>query len=127
MRILGLPGKDARTEQWLHDVLDAIEIEQARVSVQSYECWKSPGSELDLEGELARAHALSPDLIVAKSIGVRVSLHGYTRDALRAEAYVMIGTPLNSMPDEELAALSGLCDEVPTLLIQNRDDPVGGY
>ena len=58
--------------------------------VQNYQCWKMPGSRLDLEAEIEKAGKEQADIIIAKSIGTVIALNGYKRKLFTA-IYTNIG------------------------------------
>lgn len=127
MKILGLPGINPVTEQWMQKLLGAIEPDQADIVIQRYQCWGMPGTSLDIETEAGIAAKTGPDIVIAKSIGTRVALYSFMRNLNPAKACIFLGIPIRGCSNDEISALHKLCKSVPTLLIQQTNDPVGGY
>lgn len=126
MKIVGLPGVNAWTEQWLTEVIASLEIGQSATTVQSYRHWQMPGSEPDIDFEVTQAAAERPDFVVAKSMGTMVALRGQGSGALEAERYVLIGVPVSGLGAEEKALLERIGERSePCLFIQQRDDRAG--
>ena len=107
--------------------MDAVELQQSETVIQRYRCWGSPGTGLDLETEAAIAAQTNPDVVIAKSIGTRVAIYAYTKGLLSASACIFLGIPLRGFTKNEITALQKLCASVPTLLIQQTEDPAGGF
>ena len=127
MNILGLPGINPVTEQWLKSLLDAVDLNQSETVIQRYRCWSLPGTGLDLETEAAIAAQAKPDTVIAKSIGTRVALSAFTKGLLSAKAYIFLGIPLRGCVDGDISALQMMCNNVPILLIQQTNDPAGSF
>jgi predicted alpha/beta-hydrolase family hydrolase len=126
MDVLGLPGRDAATEAWLTDVMRAFELPEGERTVQRYRCWDD-GADFDLAGEVARATASAPDLVVAKSMGTRVAIHAAHSGGLVAPEWVLIGLPLAAYAEGELDLVRALCGQAQVLIIQQTDDFLGGF
>lgn len=127
MKILGLPGIKPVTGKWMMQLLDSLELGQAETHVQSYGCWSEPAAGMDMRTEAAIAADSAPDMVLAKSIGTRIALYAFARDMLSARTFIFLGTPLRGCTAEETRTLQQLCATVPTFLIQQTNDPVGGY
>lgn len=108
-------------------LLDAIELQQSERIIQRYQCWSIPGTSLDLETEAAIAVRTDPDIVIAKSIGTRVAMNAFKKDLLSAKAYIFLGIPLRGCTNDETSALQKLCTTIPTLLIQQTNDPAGSF
>jgi predicted alpha/beta-hydrolase family hydrolase len=126
MKLLGLPGRDEATVAWLGEILNGLTGARDSVIVQRYGCWED-GGELDLQAEITKAGAVAPDLVVAKSLGTRVTLHAAIEGALAAPGYVLIGIPLAAYSEDEVAMLNALCGRARVLVIQQTDDFLGGF
>ena len=127
MKILGLPGINPITEQWMKKLLGAIDLNQTEVVIQQYQCWSHPGSGMNLEKEANIAAKSNPDIVIAKSIGTRVLLRAYMSYLISANKFVLIGIPIRSYSRSEISELNKLCALKSTLIIQQSDDPVGSY
>ncbi len=127
MKILGLPGINPTTEQWMKKLLSAIDLNQTEVVIQQYQCWSHLGSGMNLEKEASIAAKFRPDFVIAKSIGTRVLLCTFTNDLISANTFVLIGIPIQGYAKSEISELNKLCALKSTLIIQQSDDPVGSY
>ena len=127
MKILGLPGINPTTEQWMKKLLGAIDLNQTEVVIQQYQCWSHPGSGMNLEKEASITAKSNPDIVIAKSIGTRVLLRAYMSYLISANKFVLIGIPIRSYSRSEISELNKLCALKSTLIIQQSDDPVGSY
>jgi len=127
MKILGLPGINPTTEQWMKKLLGAIDLNQTEVVIQQYQCWSHPGSGMNLEKEANIAAKSNPDIVIAKSIGTRVLLRAYMSYLISANKFVLIGIPIQGYSRSEISELNKLCALKSTLIIQQSDDPVGSY
>ena len=126
MEVLGLPGRDEATVAWLRQVLDGLGYAPDRSLIQRYGCWDDT-SDFDLDAEVAKAGAVSADLVIAKSMGTRVAIHGAARGVLTAPSWVLIGIPLTAYDSSEVELLRALCDAGRVLVVQQTDDFLGGY
>jgi len=122
MNLLGLPGRNPGTFEWMGNLLGTLELGQQSTTVIRYDCWTS-GGELDLAHETARARDADPDLVVAKSIGTIVAINAFASGATRR--FVMIGTPLRIYKDRDLDLLGRLADACSVRFIQQTDDRAG--
>ena len=114
MKILGLPGINPVTEQWLKTLLDAIDLNQSETIIQRYQCWGIPGTGMDIKTEASIAAQTCPDIVIAKSIGTRVAIYAYTNGLLSARTSIFLGIPLRGFTKNEISALQKLCSSVPT-------------
>ena len=128
MKIVGLPGSNRWTEQWLAEVIGSLELGQTASAVRSYRHWHTSEAELDLDYEIAQVAAERPDLVVAKSLGTVVALTGQGAGAIGAARYVFIGVPVSGLREQELELLKGIGERrEPCLFIQQRDDRAGSF
>jgi len=127
MKILGLPGINPATEQWMKKLLSTIDLNQTEIAIQQYQCWTHPGSKLNFEKEASIAAKSKPDIVIAKSIGTRVLLCASTNGLISANTCVLIGIPIQGYSDSEISVLNKLCALESTLIIQQKDDPVGSF
>ena len=118
MKILGLPGINQVTEQWMKQLLGAIDLNQAEVVVQQYECWTNPGSKFNLERESCITAKSNPHIVIAKSIGTRVLLRAIANGLTSANKVVLIGIPIQVYSKSEISELNKLCALESTLIIQ---------
>ena len=127
MKILGLPGINPATEQWMKQLLVALELNQTEIAIQQYQCWSNPGSKVNLESEALIAAKSNPDIVIAKSIGTRVLLSAIRNGLISSNTFVLIGIPIQGYSNNEVSVLNKLCALKSTLIIQQSGDPVGSY
>jgi len=127
MKILGLPGINPATEQWMKKLLSAIDLNQTEIAIQQYQCWTHPGAKINFEREASIAAKSDSDIVIAKSIGTRVLLCASTNCLITANTCVLIGIPIQGYSNSEISVLNKLCALESTLIIQQKDDPVGSY
>jgi hypothetical protein len=120
MKILGLPGINPITEQWMKNLLHVLDLGQTVSIVQKYRCWQNPGARLDVEVELERAGKEHADLIIAKSIGIVVALHGYKKILFAVKGYIFIGTPVKGMGELKKICCGNLSLQHRTCCLSSR-------
>lgn len=126
MKILGLPGINPVTEHWMKNLFNILDLGQTTSIVQNYQCWKMPGSRLDLEVEIEKAGKEQADIIIAKSIGTTLALNGYKRKLFTAKRCIFIGTPIKGLRASEQDMLREQINEArPILFIQQTNDRAG--
>ena len=127
MKILGLPGINPGTEQWMQKLLESLNLARSETIIQRYQCWAVPGSSLNIESEARIAAITRPDIVIAKSIGTRIAIYAYTGKLMSAKTCILLGIPVRGCSNDEISALQEICANVPTLLIQQTDDPAGSF
>ena len=127
MKILGLPGINPVTGPWMQRLLGSIDLNQSGSIVQQYQCWAVPGTKINLAVEAGIAAKAEPDIVIAKSIGTRVAIYSFTNGLISPHACIFLGIPLRGCSNDEISALQKLCTSVPTLLVQQTDDPAGSF
>ena len=126
IKILGLPGINPVTEHWMKSLFNILDLGQTTSIVQNYQCWKMPGSRLDLEVEIEKAGKEQADIIIAKSIGTALALNGYKRKLFEAKQCIFIGTPVNGLKASDQKMLREQTNELkPVLFIQQTNDRAG--
>lgn len=125
MRVLGLPGQRAATQEWLQRLLRHLALPEASLSVQHYQCWDHGQGPVEMATEAQRAREALPNLVIAKSAGTMVALHAAAQAGFSARACVFIGTPINAYGERLRVALGALAARLPLLLIQQSQDPTG--
>jgi predicted alpha/beta-hydrolase family hydrolase len=122
MQVIGLPGRHAETEPWLRSVLLAAKLPAEDIA--RYRHWEA-GVEASVSFEARRLEGLVPSLVVAKSFGTRIAAAAFVGHRFRPQAAVLIGTPYLAIEADDLALLRHLANGVPTLFIQQVEDPGG--
>ena len=123
MKILGLPGRDQHTEQWLKRLLDDIDLGDA--TVVHYGHWD--GGEPNVADEAERLAGKDPQLIVAKSMGTLVGTRAFAARLVSPRLMVLIGVPIAHLPDDALEPFRRVASSIPTLFIQQTDDVTGKF
>ena len=126
MNVIGLAGNDPATEAWMQSLLDALPDASPGSFVAHYRHWDD-GSRYDVAREAATLHAASPDLVLAKSLGVVIALFANAHGGFAPAQAVFMGTPLRLFGEDQWDALRDFVQAVPTLLIQQRDDGTGSF
>ncbi len=126
MDIIGLAGNDPATEAWMQSLVDALPTASPGSFVVRYGHWDD-GSRYDIAREAAKLQATTPDLILAKSLGVMIAVDAFAHRGCEPARAVFMGTPLRLFGDVESDRLRTFVQGVPTLLIQQRDDRTGTY
>jgi len=126
MKILGLPGVNPVTLDWMRSLLAALSAPDDEISIREYRHWRE-GVDADRGFEASRLEGLAADLVVAKSMGTLVAVEAWREFAFRPRRALLIGCPLRGHGRDGYAALKTFAGEVPSLFIQQTDDPVGGF
>ena len=124
MNILGLPGRDQATEQWLQNLLSGVSGGSSS-SVHGYRHWRDAGDP-DVAYEAGLIAGLSVDLVVAKSLGTMVLLAAFQQGFALSGA-VLIGLPLRAYNEDQLRLLQQFVRRRPCLFIQQTGDFTGPF
>ncbi len=128
MNIVGLPGINPWTEQWMKDLIKTLDLGQTSTYVHRYHHWDNPGTKMNLESELASIAKEEADVVIAKSAGVVLALTGKAKGLIVSKSFIFIGTPVSGMHERNLKLLEELVNaQVPCLFIQQRDDRAGSF
>jgi len=122
MDVIGLPGRHTQTEHWLRAVLDAVASPQARLL--RYRHWDE-AVDTSIDAEAVQLQGAAPRLVVAKSFGTTVATAAHAARHFRPASAVLIGTPLVALDGAEVDRLRRFAQDVPTLFIQQHEDPGG--
>ena len=126
MKILGLPGINPVTEDWMKQLFSVLDLGQTDTTVQPYQCWNFLGSKLDLEQEVETAAEKKADIIIAKSIGTVLALNGYHRNLFIARKCIFIGIPIVGLGINQISMLKEqITDSISMLFIQQTNDRAG--
>ncbi len=128
MNIVGFPGINPQTEQWIKDLIQALDLGHTSTYVHRYHHWDNPGTKMNLDNELASIAKEEVDVVIAKSVGVVLALTGKAKGLIVSKSYIFIGTPVSGMHERNLKYLKGLVNAIePCLFIQQRDDRAGSF
>ena len=118
--VLGLPGRNPETENWLASLLETLGEHDAEVA--RYRHWQND-SDPDVDSEATAHPVAGRKLVVAKSMGTMVLLASAEQgDPDRA---VLIGVPVHGYAEAQIDALQALARRRPCLFIQQTDDFTG--
>ena len=118
--VLGLPGRNPETENWLASLLETLGEHDAEVA--RYRHWQND-SDPDVDSEATAHPVAGRKLVIAKSMGTMVLLASAQQgDPERA---VLIGVPVHGYSEAQLDALQALSRRLPCLFIQQIDDFTG--
>lgn len=125
MKMLGLPGRDPATDQWLQDLLGRLVGAGSDSNVHGYRHWHVAGDP-DITYEAGLVADQRVDLVVAKSLGTMVLLAA-AQQGFQPSAAVLIGVPVRAYSDDQLQALQQFVGERPCLCIQQAADFTGPF
>lgn len=126
MHVIALPGRNPQTESWMTQLVKTLEIGQDQTDIIHYKHWDE-GGQPDVPYEVARLKDLTPDLVIAKSIGTMLCMRAYGTAGFRPFKTVFIGLPLRAFAPFQKQNLVNICRQVPTLCIQQTADANGSY
>jgi hypothetical protein len=126
MKILGLPGVNPATKNWLQALLTALGEDGPDATILEYRHW-SEDSDADIGHETSRLENLTVDLVIAKSFGTAVATQAFDTSGFRPGQAVFIGCPLKRHGADDYALLRRFVESVPTLFIQQSADFAGSY
>ena len=126
MKILGLPGVNPATINWMQALIAALKANRSDASLLEYRHW-SQNREPDLGHEAGRLKNVSVDLAIAKSFGTAVATQAFAVHDFRPKQAVFIGCPLKRHSVDDYGLLRRFVAAVPTLFIQQTADFAGSY
>jgi len=124
MKVIGLPGRNKETEEWLHRLLASLALGAAEVV--RYRYWGGD-TDPDIMHETEALRGRAVDLVVAKSMGTIVATTAYSSVSFQPTWAVLIGSPVAGSSPELQALYRGLAEEIPTLFIQQTSDFTGTF
>ena len=132
MKLVLLGGMSPHNKPWIYQVRDALAPLFDECLVHEYAHWNDAEKTPDLEFELAavadKVKSLSEYVVFAKSFGTALTLKGINGGLLSPVACLFAGLPLALIKEKGLVAADWLAaSQVPTIIVQNTDDPVGGF
>lgn len=126
MKTLILPGANPSTIQWFEGLTQKLGISGESTTVHRYAFWSGQNDQKDISTEVALLPPDPFDLIMAKSIGSMVLLHGIKEQKLQFKKALIIGIPLDIAPETgfDSEALKLLSDES-IFVVQQKNDKLG--
>ncbi len=127
MNVFVLPGNNPQTESWAVNLLKELEAPHWTMRVQHYQHWDSDETPfVNIKDEVERLRGCGIDLLMAKSVGVRIGLLAHAQGIIAPQRFIFMGTPLIGFHKEKMelrplvAALKAPC-----LFIQQTNDKAG--
>lgn len=113
----------------MQDLTARLRLGQDETVVQTYGFWDGGDiGDPDVSPEAERAAATSADMVIAKSIGTRVTVMAARDHGFTPKACVFVGTPLRWFEAQDrLDWLREHVARTPTLLIQQTSDFNGPF
>ncbi len=132
MNLLMLSGESIRNKDWIYRVEPVMKPLFDSTFVHEYKHWASGQTNIDLEHELSslrsEVESLYDYVVFAKSIGTVLTAKAITQGWLEPKKCLFTGAPLGYiLPNYPEYAQDLAVSKVPTLIIQNSNDPVGSY
>ncbi len=129
MNALVLPGMSVRHKEWARQVAEVLRPKFGEVRFLDYKHWDAPGTQMDLEYELAQAAKLAEGLdeyvVVGKSVGTILATLGTARGLFRPQRCVFLGFPHNGLAETMPEVATALPHLPYTVFVHNEHDPVG--
>jgi pimeloyl-ACP methyl ester carboxylesterase len=127
MNVFVLPGNNSQTESWAVNLLKELEAPHWTTRVQHYKHWDSDETQfVNIKDEVERLQGCRIDLLMAKSVGVRIGLLAYTQGIIAPQRFISIGTPMIGFRKEKMALRALVAKlKVPCLFIQQTNDKAG--
>lgn len=126
MRVTGLPGVKAETENWMRDLFLALQEVPIDFEICRYRHW-SGNHAADARYEASMVAERSVDLVVAKSLGTFIATLAFDSFRFKPKQAIFIGTPLGRHSEGNYELLLKFLNEVPILFIQQTSDFNGSY
>lgn len=130
MQLYLLSGNSVKTKPWIQEVRDKLAPMASGAEVQWYRHWTTGHRNIYFDEEVAKAqrelaNPLVSHCVFAKSAGVAVTLAATNEETL-PEACVFVGVPLSMLSEHNLD-FAAWCRQwqIPTLCIQQTNDPLG--
>jgi predicted alpha/beta-hydrolase family hydrolase len=133
MNLLLLPGNSKRHKSWVREAEQALATRFELTAIHDYDHWDTDREFADLDLEINRLRNevtdLKPYVIFAKSIGSILAVKGIAEKALEPAACIFAGFPFKILNEQGLEEVSEWLNtvEVPVLIIQNENDPMGSW
>lgn len=131
MDALILGGNSPHNREWIQQLETALKPLFGKTATHEYAHWASADASIDFEHELPivrrETHELGDYVVIAKSVGVLLTLRGIAENIIRPEKIILLGTPLNYVRKHAMEHdFEQWLEKVnePMLLVQNAHDPV---
>ncbi len=133
MKLILMSGNSLKNREWIYLVENALKPLFSQTYVMVYEHWAQAQPMADIDLEAAKLATLAQSFnedyaIFAKSIGSVITLKDIVAGKIAPQQLVITGLPLNLINELGLDIADWLKSlTMPTLIIQNSDDPVGSF
>lgn len=129
MNAVFLSGNSLKNRDFIESLKRELEDLFEFSQVQYYKHWQTGDSLIDLENEVTALTVLTSDInnyaIVAKSVGVLVTLNALNRKLINPVKCIFLGTPVDWARKQGFGVDTLLSYySLPTLFIQNKKDPM---
>lgn len=133
MKLLLLSGNSKSNEVWIKEVADKFANRFDEIKIASYEHWQTGQELINFEKERLKLKELvggwNEYLIFAKSVGTLLTLAGIKDGILKPKGVLMCGIPRSFADRVHFEEVDKCWQDVscPITVLQNDQDPVGGY
>ena len=127
--IIILGGNSSNNIKWIKDMEELYKINYNVYTIY-YDNWKD-NSDINLDNELLKLKELTKDLkryiIIAKSVGIILTLKGIIENIISPKQVIFLGLPLYICLKEniEIEDMLNKCNNIKILVIEQKYDPVG--
>ena len=132
MNLLLFAGNSQRNKTWIHTVGETLSPDFEKCVVHNYKHWDTGAESIDLDLELSRLNATVEKLdsyaVFAKSVGSILTLKAISQGIIDPNHCIFAGLPIK-LAEEDGIPLQALIknNSIPTMYIQNSNDPVASY
>lgn len=131
MKLVLLPGNNKSNKEWIEKVESELKDLFSSTSIQYYQHWKDdkPLIDFDLEANKLVENNKEADIVIfAKSAGTLLTLKSIKNNLIIPKKCIFAGVPINWARENNFDAELWLEEyNIPTLFIQNTNDPVFSF
>jgi hypothetical protein len=131
-KLIILGGNASNNITWLKKLKKVYEKDYDVITIY-YDHWNSD-KKIDFDLELKKIKKIVMDLndyyVLAKSVGSVISLIGIESQTIKPKGIIILGFPLRYLEANNLnidSTIKAATAKTKVLLIQQKNDPVGGY
>ena len=127
MKILLVPGQASSNKIWLNTFRTQLDLKFLEIQTIEYDHWSQEKREIDIASEVEKicefAKLNQEYVIIAKSIGITLSLLSSQKGILSPKAAVFLGSPIRKPKVDYFVGLFSSI-KFPVLFIQQDSDPI---
>ena len=131
MKLILLAGNSIKNKEWIEGIKSALEEFFDSTEIQYYNHWSTGAPFISYPNELNALKKIAKGnyVIFAKSAGVVLTLMAFDEGWLKPEKCVFAGVPYGAPKRSGAEQFRKLLNKfsVPTLIIQETNDPYGGF